>query len=287
VALCLRAWPEQDSPARVAWRHRLMLAAREAGLHFVPAVFAAEDGATWVEHAGRLWELTQWLPGRADFQERPGRGRLEAAGQALASLHVAWERFGEPAAGPCPAVGRRLACLREWHDLLRSGWQPVALGGEADPAWPTAERAWQMLGRWAGHLPGRLQAWARSGWRLQPCLCDLWHDHLLFEGDRLSGIVDYGAVKVDHVAVDLARMLGSLVEDEEEGWQAGLAAYRSVRPLSQEEERLARELDRTGTVLGVVNWLRWLYEGKRTFESRAAAARRLGVLVGRMERWER
>ena len=58
-----------------------------------------------------------------------------------------------------------------------------------------AARAWRLLGRWAGQVPGRLQAWTASGWRLQPCLCDLWHDHLLFEGDRLAGVVDYRAAK--------------------------------------------------------------------------------------------
>src|SRR5947209_7767638 len=88
--LCLRAWPEHDSAVRLAWRHRLMAAARESGLRCVPTVFAARDQATWVEQAGRLWDLTEWLPGRADFHERPGRQRLEAAGRGLGWLHVAW-----------------------------------------------------------------------------------------------------------------------------------------------------------------------------------------------------
>jgi homoserine kinase type II len=282
-ALCLRAWPAQEEGARLAWRHRLMAWARQEGLTFVPAVLAAGP-TTWVEYAGLLWELTEWLPGRADFHECPSRARLEEACRALARLHAVWERLGEPGRGPCPALRRRLACLEEWHRLLRSGWRPP-LGG-ADPSRPLVERACRVLARRVDQVPGRLQPWAGAAWRLQPCLCDLWHDHLLFEGDRLTGLVDYGAVKTDGVAVDLARLLGSLVEDDAEGWRVGLGSYREVRGLSREEEELARALDQTGAVLGVVNWLRWLYGGERAFEDRRAAERRLGELVERIERWD-
>jgi hypothetical protein len=81
-------------------------------------------------------------------------------------------------------------------------------------------------------------------------------------------------------------MLGSLVEDDDEGWRTGLRAYREVRALAVEEEGLARALDETGTVLGMTNWLRWQYEERRPFVDRAAAGRRLLVLVERVERWE-
>ena len=80
-------------------------------------------------------------------------------------------------------------------------------------------------------------------------------------------------------------MLGSLVGDDQGGWQVGLKAYREVRPLSGEEEAQATVLDRTGTVLGAANWLRWLYHDGRSFDDPAAVARRLAVLVERMERW--
>jgi homoserine kinase type II len=114
----------------------------------------------------------------------------------------------------------------------------------------------------------------------------LWHDHLLFDGDRLTGLIDYGSIKIDHVAVDLSRMLGSLVGDDASGWQTGLQAYRRIAPLDAEEEELAHALDETGTILGVANWLRWLYEDRRPFDDRDAVARRLVELVERCERLE-
>jgi Ser/Thr protein kinase RdoA (MazF antagonist) len=284
-AFCLRAWPPHETPQRAHYRHALTARARAHGLHFVPAVLPTLDGGTAVEHAGRLWEVEEWLPGRADYHERPSRVRLEEACRALARLHGAWEGLAEPAPAPCPAVARRLECLREWRELLGTGWHPLTAADRADPLRPLAERAWRLLARRAEAVPGRLRPWAARPWRLQPCLCDLWHDHLLYEGERLTGLVDYGAVKVDHPAVDLARLLGSLVADDADGWSAGLEAYREVRPLAEDEVGLARALDETGTVLGVVNWLRWLYAERREFDDCAAAGRRLTALVERVESW--
>jgi hypothetical protein len=60
-----------------------------------------------------------------------------------------------------------------------------------------------------------------------------------------------------------------------------------VWPLAEDEAELARALDETGAVLGVANWLRWLYEERREFEDRAAAGRRLEVLVERIGGWEK
>jgi Ser/Thr protein kinase RdoA (MazF antagonist) len=285
-AFVLRAWPAalpvRDLPALAA-RHRLMAEARSSGLNFVPAVLPTRDGPTAVLHVGWLWDLCQWVPGVADYHTRPSRARLRAACTALARLHRAWERHAGPPSSPCPAIARRLACLRGWNVLLRSGWNPNFPPG--DPCAERARRAWLLLERRAGEIPGQLHPWLDRSSPVQPCLCDVWHDHLLFEGEALTGLVDYGAVKPDHVSVDLARMLGSLVGDGEEAWSAGLAAYREVRPLSTEEEALARALDRTGVVLGLVNWLRWLYVEERPFADRAAVARRMGALVERVEGW--
>src|SRR5437868_1633547 len=74
--LCLRAWPEAGPPpARLEAIHQLMHHAREAGLTFVPAVLRTPRDRTCVEHAGRLWDLTTWMPGQASFHARPTHAR--------------------------------------------------------------------------------------------------------------------------------------------------------------------------------------------------------------------
>jgi Ser/Thr protein kinase RdoA (MazF antagonist) len=285
--LCLRAWPlPSPSGERLRSLHYLMGRARGAGLLFVPAVIPAADGATWEEHAGRVWELTSWMPGRADFHHRPSTARLEAASAALARVHDAWAG-PTPALGPCPGVRRRLECAQEWTALMRSGWRPAFTAGDRDPVRPWAERAWDILHRQCDRVPQLLAAWAERPVPLQPCLCDIWHDHVLYTADAVTGLVDYGSVKLDHVAVDLARLLGSLVGDDANQQSVGLEAYSRIRPLSAEEGAFVRVLDETGTVLAAANWLIWLYRDGRSVEDRTAAASRLALLVERLERWTR
>ncbi len=280
-SMCLRAWPAHETWTQLHFRHRLMTLARQSGLQFVPSIFPTLDGASAVEHAGRLWELTEWLPGRADYHDHPSLARLEAACTALAQLHTVWRNLPNTVTG-CPAVQRRLEFLEEWQRLLRCGWHPLAVAAESDPLRPIVERAWRVLPSALEKVPQCLRRWLGEQSRLQPCLGDPWNANLLFDGDRLTGLIDYGAVKVDHVAADLSRMLGSLVGNDAEGWQTGLQAYRRIAPLTAEEEELAHALDETGLVVSVANWLRWLYQKNRPFADRSAVARRLGELVERL-----
>jgi homoserine kinase type II len=279
ASLCLRASPPSPDPSRLAFAHRLMLAARQDGLHFVPTVFAASDSNTFVDHAGRLWELMNWMPGRASYHESPSRLKLQSACAALGQLHRSWERFAEPWPKSPPVISRRF-------QIAALGLPDTPPVSSVDPARPIIDRALCLLPSQMQRLPSLFLPWLNKRDRPQPCLCDVWHDHLLFEGDRLTGLVDYAAVKNDHVAVDLARLLGSLVEDDEERWREGLAAYSRQRPLSEEDEALAHMLDITGTILGAVNWVYWLSDPQRTFENRAAAVRRLERLLQRIERWK-
>lgn len=270
--LCLRAWPTDMTPARLSALHRLMYQARQAGLAFVPAILPTRMG-TMVEARNCLWELSTWMPGRADYRQRPSHARLEAACTALAHLHQAW-RLNVDVCKPCPGWLRRVAKVRDW---LAASIPP--------PHLKAADQAWQMRHRLGPWLQRELLARDVPSVPTQPCLCDPWHDHVLFTGDEVTGLIDYGSVKEDHVAVDLARLLGSLVEDDEEGWSVGLGAYQRIRPLTQEDIELARRLDRTGVACAAATWLRWLCVEKRHYENHAAIAERLMGLVRRMERF--
>jgi Ser/Thr protein kinase RdoA (MazF antagonist) len=274
--LCLRGSAPGESVQHVAWRHRLMAQARAAGLRYVPAVLHTIDHATFVEADGRCWELMEWLPGLADFRTNPVLGRLKAAARALALLHDAW-RPTHQVRTVCPAVLRRLELARDW---CHRGF-PKLLA----PLRPLLEGAWTMLRLWLPHVARWLEPWQTRPCVVQPCLRDVWHDHLLFQEEQLTGLVDYAAMAQDGVSADLARMLGSLVEDDDERWQIALAAYRQVRTLSAEEEALARVLDRTGVVLGLGNWLHWLGKAQGRLDLHGAVFSRVEELLRRVEQW--
>lgn len=239
-AFCLRAAPAD--PTAVAARHRWMREAREAGLTFVPAVVPTTDGASFVV-AGDVWELQSWMPGVADYREAPSPVRLAAACTALARLHAVWRRHRSEAR-PAPVVQRRLAALGD------------------------------------GVLHRRLLAYADQPFPVHPCLVDVWHDHVLFTGDEVTGVVDYAAMRLDVPHADLARLLGSLVGDDDAGWAAGLEAYGRLLPVP--DVALVRLLDRAGTLAAFQLWERRAAEGRVISE---AGRNRLEGLRRRVQGW--
>src|SRR5262249_15178155 len=86
--LCLKAWPGAYSPRHLARIHDFMI--RAGSLRFVPRISKTAASADSVDQAGRLWDLTTWMPGRADFAAMPTTIRVSHAAQALALLHQTW-----------------------------------------------------------------------------------------------------------------------------------------------------------------------------------------------------
>src|SRR5215218_10094186 len=216
-AFCLKKSPVRGTdhsglefPFRV-W----MTEARNAGLMFVPKVEPSGTGQMSVAVDQHVWDLTEWMPGRADFHDNPADARLAAAITALAEIHQVWGNANRrlTALQPVPAVTRRVAALADWMKLTASGWRPrfnVADGPIAEPA----AALWPLLPTQVDRAMKELARWRTCRAATQPCLCDVWHDHVLFDGDRVTGLIDYASAKVDHVAVDLARLLGSFVPDD-------------------------------------------------------------------------
>jgi Ser/Thr protein kinase RdoA (MazF antagonist) len=171
---------------------------------------------------------------------------------------------------------------QSWTDLVATGWRPAldAIGLEV------VERAWRILTVAMPLVPALLQPWRERVVPLHSCLCDCWHDHVLYTGDEVTGIIDYGALQVDNVAVDLARMLGSMAvgPDARNLRTVGLQAYRELRPLPLEMDELIDVLDQTGQVVGAASWLLWLGHEKGHVENVHAAQERLNQLLDRIDR---
>lgn len=280
--LLLRCWPiERPSPERLTLIHAVLRHAAAKGLSILPVPISTTHGDSFVNHAGRLWELAPWLPGVADYGRAPRREKLGAALRALAQFHVAVADYLLPphATGirRSPAVTHRLARLRE---LQRGSWE--TLSRAIRPAkWPEITAlAREFVALLPDTVPSaldKLAPLADEKLPLQMCIRDVWHDHVLFSGDAVTGIVDFGAVDVDTPATDVARLLGSLVGDDAAGWMEGLQAYEQQRPLLPAERQAVSALDAAGTILAGCNWIQWVFIDGRKFENR-------GQVVARLER---
>jgi homoserine kinase type II len=283
--LCLRCWPrEHPSRERLEFIQAVLWHVQQEGFRRLPLPLETRSHAGYVCEAGRLWELAPWLPGKADYRQAPSPSRLRAAMTTLAEFHLAAASFPLPdrGRGAPPGIHERLERL--------AGCSPARLGRLSEAVvpgdWPElALRARQWLDFAPRALPLVQSALAPAAqWTvpLQPCIRDIWHDHVLFEGGQVSGLVDFGALRTDTVATDVGRLLGSLASDDRQAWREGLAAYSAVRPLSREEIALATAFDRANTLFAGLSWLEWIYLDQRHFEDRGAVLARLDENLPRL-----
>lgn len=256
-------------------------------MRILPVPIATTAGVTFVHYDGHLWELAPWLPGSADYEQSPRVEKLRSAMRALAEFHLAVADFpaSPPLAssrGPAPAVTHRLARLRE----LKNGGIETLAHALTDKTWPDLV---PLAREFAAELPrvvplaiARLAPLADAPLPLQPCIRDIWRDHVLFDGVTVTGLVDFGAIQIDTPATDVARLLGSLVGDDANGWREGLAAYSAVRPLSDQESLAVFALDVAGTILAGCNWIRWIYVDGRQFPNEEQTISRFAQFLKRI-----
>ena len=283
--LCLRRWPaEYPPPERLEFIQAVLWQVDQEGFHQVPVPHETLSHAGYVRHAGHLWELTPWMPGVADYRDDPRLEKLQAALTALAQFHQAASSFPLPDGPLCASPGiderrQRLAQLKA-AELKQ-------LSSAIEPAdWPElALRARQLVElflRTCDRVEPLLDRAARLQVPRQPCIRDVWHDHVLFHGDQVTGLVDFGSMRAESVAADVARLLGSLAADDPTHWQLGLAAYQAVRPLSGDELLLVTAFDRSSVLMSGLQWVDWIYLQGRHFNSRPAVVARLDEIIARL-----
>jgi Ser/Thr protein kinase RdoA (MazF antagonist) len=277
---------------RLAGLHRLVAQVRASGVTQVAAPVAALDGATFLESVGQIWQLEPWMPGSADYSSRPSETRLRAALAALAKWHLAAAHFVPQnqegnwfftsRSGLPPGLARRMHEISRWHGpegarirlrLAASSWTEFAGLGQV---------ILDNFGRASPRVIGALKSALETRVPLQPCLRDVWHDHILFTGDAVTGLIDPHSARSDSVATDLARLLGSLVGDDRRLWGIGLDAYQEVRELSTPELALVEVFDQTAVLLSGLTWLDWICLQGRIFEDRPKVIGRLEAIVARL-----
>ncbi len=300
----LKAFALGWSPERARWLHRLINWLEEEQITVVagPERLVGSGEQTILEEAdGRLWEMVAWRGGSP--LAAPRETQAARAMEELARVHRAAARFcdpfpaaaasGSPAAAASgspgiPAFLRRQAAARRLLDAPQGGWgtrPPGWLGEEVARRREVAAAVWNrkraVLQRLVAATPPRV--------RLQPVLRDVWSDHVLFEGDAVSGLIDLHAAGIDTPATDLARLLGSWRHNGAVGeplgrcWADAIAAYESVSPLEPAERRLIDLLDAGGVIGGLEQWFRWILEEKIEFSSPVAALKRIDVLLEKLD----
>lgn len=299
--LVLRRWPDaHPSHQQLTWIHANLGRAvlngfgdhgfgnndlKQPGLAKLPLPLPTSQNETIVKADGHLWELTPWLRGQADYDRNPSPARLDSALETLAHLHRSLAT-GSPdtqqsPSGPAPCITRRLDLIRRRRSQ-RPGLQKAML--QAGKRHLDAAQ-WEILQHVDRYGAAVWQSLATHGDRrlsCQVCVRDIWHDHLLFVEEQVSGVIDFGAMGIDSVTADIARLLGSLARDNTQDWQRGLDAYQRVRQLTRQELETVRVLDRANVLLSGWNWLSWMYLEQRHFDDMTRVHTRIAENLNRL-----
>jgi Ser/Thr protein kinase RdoA (MazF antagonist) len=287
----LRRWPDgQMTAPRLAWIHHVVDRAFSDGCRFLPVPLPTSGGSTFLEADDTYWQLEPWMPGDADLVDPPRFEKVAAAVDALARFHtVASDEnvAGLPTKGRSPALAQRAELLDE---IMKYGIEMILNA----PAFLAPREPWTgiaMAARpWVDELLRRAHVMnveiaepLEVERPLQPVLRDVTRDHVLFTAERVTGLVDFGAMSRDCVAVDLARLAGSYGGDASiidhicRSYQASTHASR----LTNTDRQLVELLDRSGVLVAAYRWLRWVFVEERSFTDPQAVIRRIGKLISR------
>ncbi|MCI0361466.1 MAG: aminoglycoside phosphotransferase family protein [Planctomycetaceae bacterium] len=281
---CLRRWPAGTDPERLRFIHKILTHVAAGGIDFVPTPLPlARRTSVSLVHSpgGGLWDLAPWLPGTADYHAHPTRERLAAAMRALARFHDVAGRY-QQLPGPVPAISDRLEQVQHLLSGDLDRITSAVLAGLDAALDLRASRVLALTRDRLSPLLGPLEFASGHALPLSPAIRDIHHDHVLFTGDNVSGLVDFGALRIDTPLADVARLVGSLVGDDQPQRQFALAAYAQLRPLTDHDRRLIDLLDHSGLVLGGLNWLRWLYVERRDMGPLPPIQKRLDEILARL-----
>jgi len=284
--LCLRRWPPGNpSEEGIRFIHAVLQHVARTGFDLVPVPLQTVQGVSYVRDGECFWELSPWMAGKADSTDRPSPARIAAAMVALAGFHRAAQGFpiSGRKSGRSAGIGDRLHRARQWLSGGLDELSALLTPTVCPRLFERARRVLALAGTTGPALVPRLEAAADEQVPLQPCIRDVWRNHVLFQGDRVSGLIDFGSLAVDNVATDVARLLGSLAGDEPELRRLGLSAYGSVRPLGDAEAPLVEAFDQSTVVLSGLNWCDWIYRQHRTFADWGAVEARLDEIARRLE----
>lgn len=261
--LCLRLWPHPYPDAqRLGWIHQVLAQAADKNVP-VAAPLLTRSKESFVSCRNRLWELSPWIPGEASFNSAPSMEKLQAAIKCLAKFHQA--TVGKPIIAVSPSIRQRFAQLEGSETVIADVRRSIPQS--SSPLRQLAIDLLPLIASQAPQVAQNLQQFMTQRLPVGPVIRDVHHDHLLFAGEQLAGVIDFGSMEIDTRTLDIARLVGSLRWSSRSLWKESIEIYEAESPLKPFEAQLIPLLHRCNVTLGSLNWLKWLFCENRTFEN--------------------
>ncbi len=207
---------EELSPAEARFLPPLLAQLQEVGVP-VAAPLATVAGERQPVFQGKALQLAPRLSGA--HPAAPGPEVCRAMGEAQAALHLALAGY---------PLERANAHGRDWWRELADTWRPTL--GLVDRL--LLDKCLEDYERLCSQCPALPQGLIHG---------DLFRDNSLFEGERLSGILDFSETGRDHWLLDMAITINDFcrawpsLRIKKDSLRGFLAGYESRRPLTAEE----------------------------------------------------
>ena len=244
---CLKRNPSGNLTAdHLTWIHRVLAHTAINGCDFVALPLKSQnspvDQQRFVSHSSCLWELSPWAAGvqASDRQGAVETNETPWTDLQLQSAFTSIARFHQAAAQvnfdfrPSPNISIRIEQLATYRQTLDKASRSVAPSAtilsvqhELDQLRLAAASVSQAT---VDALLNQLRPFANQTLPIQPVVRDLRAEHLFFNGDQLSGLIDFDAMQMDSIAYDLARLTSTMGLDDRQN-QLALVTYSSVRPI--------------------------------------------------------
>gem|GEM_PF-1485135 len=209
------------------------------------------------------WELSDWMPGQP--VRSTGWIRDEALNtviDAIAAMHSCVRDWNPNWSIPADCIERGLelrfnkllSFVHSGFDKYKARWKLLA-DRHGHPVLLSLGRILSQASDLGTRLLEPMQSLATIPLPSHWIARDLWREHFLFDGDRLTGIIDFTASKISWPGLDLARSLGTFLLDEDPRWESAVGRYRSAVSPNQIELEDIRVTHRVSTVLSAMHYV--------------------------------
>lgn len=228
----LARYPQVDRP-RLVNALGYQESIHRAGCRRLPNVYPARGGLVFDDEGGGAWSVTDWAWGRSrDDTATWSTDMFEQLGAAVGDLHgVGRIQLPRGAAPKTPPEQYWTSDWRGFEEWAERSWSELREDSDVRTATELAE-----LRRAVEDGLTRL-----SGLRELPTTSptvthdDLWTEHILWEEDELTAIIDLDGLDAGAAAGDVAALLSDFADMEPRRCGAILRGYRAFAELSRDE----------------------------------------------------
>ena len=281
--IALKCWPEGTTSSRIAEVHRVQKLVADNGCVYVPKLLrlstqrstqrsTQSTQQTWFTNRNRIWDACTWLPGEPLSFDADADSILKGA-RAIANFHRFSSVAGTSLSTEVPAINNRLRRAKELNTIL-----PQVFSASVSAGSPlirkSVNQAIDLLRlHWAiasAQIIRSMKRHAGIPLPIQYVLRDVHREHILFHDNEPAGLIDFDALRVDTLATDYVRWVGSfaLGKGRTEIWRQIASDFFSDSPFrnsGDDAHFLLLDLHYGTTWISIGNWAVWLALERRNF----------------------